>query len=227
LTLRDPFSTATMKFTQSIRFLLAGSAALLAPTVVTLEDGEDICVQGFIVDNLCINQRFYIDLPDLDPLVNPELHTYKCMVNPPQCNASGWALLGAPDSEGANYTRDLVFDQDGNNQVFELIKATGYGGENAACTGCTGTDPSKIAGFVAGVQATVVDADAVPPVVSIRALKYTGSTTGTEYCTVVEANATMAPTMAPAAATTPEPAPSGASSIKASLLLLVSWVALF
>jgi hypothetical protein len=69
-----------------------------------------------------------------------------------------------PPSEGANYSVDYVFDQDGNNQVFELMKATGYGGEsNATCTGCTGTDPSKIAGFVAGVQATVVDAAAVPP----------------------------------------------------------------
>jgi hypothetical protein len=209
-----------MKFTQSIRFLLTGSAALLAPTVVAIADGEDICVQGFVIDNFCIEQRFYIDLPDLDPLVNPELHTFKCMINPPQCHASGWAVLGAPPSEGAIYTVDYAFDQAGNDEVLALMKATGYG-DAAACASCTGTDPSKIDGFNLGIQATVMDAAAVPPVISVRELTYTGGTAESVYCTT-PAPAAVPSTDAPVAA----PA-SGASSIKASLLLLVSWVALF
>jgi hypothetical protein len=103
------------------------------------------------------------------------------------------------------------------------MKATGFGSATG-CVGCTGTDPSKINGFVAGIQATVVDAAAVPAVISVRELTYTGGTVDTVYCMMSDA------TEAPAVATTKAPvaAPtSGASSIKASLLLLVSWVAFF
>jgi hypothetical protein len=130
-------------------------------------------------------------------------------------------MLSAPLTDGADYTRDYVFDGPGNEEILALMKATGFGGEGAACIGCTGTDQEITDGFVVGVQATVVNAIAVPPVISIRTLEFTGSTTDTtEYCTVVE-------TTEPSTAPVTDPTTSGASSIKASLLLLASWVALF
>jgi hypothetical protein len=258
LKLRDSFETATMKFTQSIRFLLASSAALLAPTVVAIEDGEDICVQGFVIDNFCIAQRFFIDLPNVDPLVNPEQHTFHCMVDPAQCHNSGWRVLGAPSAEeGAIYTVDYAFDQAGNDEVLALMKTTGYAATDA-CVGCSGTDATILDGFNLGILATVMDAAAVPPVLSVRQLTYTGGTAESLYCATNPVVTTDAPavattdapavatTDAPAVATTDAPAvpttdapavpttgapvaapASGASSIKASLLLLVSWVAIF
>jgi hypothetical protein len=111
-----------MKFTQSIRFLLAGSAALLVPTVVALEDGEEICVQGFVMDNFCIRRGTLLDMSTVVTLQNPELHTFHCtgMIDPQLCPDSGYAVLGAPPFVGADCAVDFVFDS--SSTTLEKLK---------------------------------------------------------------------------------------------------------
>ena len=168
-----------MKFVASIRsLLLAGTAASLALTQMGVhgaEEGEVLCVQGYVIDWFCLNQDFYIDAPDMSPYVDGDKHTFKCMIDPPQCPGSGYAIMGDPTStSGGNYTADYSLTADGTQRLLTMALAVGSG-----CAECTGP-AEKTMGFRVGMMATVTDASATPPVVTFETAEVVDA--GTDFC---------------------------------------------
>jgi len=103
----------------SYAYLLDESAKGFRITLTGIDDGSDTlkCVQvpceatgnavtvtGYIMDNLCIDQGFLIDNPDLASLVYPFNHSVSCMVQLSACYNSFFTILADPATAGGNYS---------------------------------------------------------------------------------------------------------------------------
>ena len=130
--------------------LFSTLAVTMMGNVHALEVGDTFCVEGFVMDRFCIEQGFLLDAPEVVTLMNPELHSFHCLLDVGVCVGSAFELLSDP-------TGDEDF-----GRGFELSEATktaavALGKEIGSCEECVnGNDDTKLAmGFRAVLVGSV------------------------------------------------------------------------
>uniref|UniRef100_A0A0G4HUF8 Cytochrome b561 domain-containing protein n=1 Tax=Chromera velia CCMP2878 TaxID=1169474 RepID=A0A0G4HUF8_9ALVE len=105
----------------------------------TVSVGEDVCVEGFVMDTFCADRGRLLDSPGTDALTMPEQHSLHCLVDVQICYASGFEVLESPRSGSNVYCRVFKLDRTGNEKILKLARETGS--TNLGCTTCgdTGT----------------------------------------------------------------------------------------
>jgi hypothetical protein len=124
------------------------STAVAVPTEPQV--GDEICVTGYIMDILCINRGTLLDAPDVVTLLNPELHSYHCLLDVPGCVESGYNVLGDKDPTTGMYC--LGYRLDDTDAVVASGRAAGSVADG--CTTCTGDGMGKM-GYRATVKGTI------------------------------------------------------------------------
>ncbi|CAB9511491.1 expressed unknown protein [Seminavis robusta] len=206
---------------------LAGLAQGQQPGDAGVEVGSEICTYGYIMDQFCLDQDFFIDAPDLKPLVVPFNHSLHCLLDVPQCIETPFHILQDPASEGANYTDGWVAEA---NDLL-LQEGRTLGSATVGCTTCTSTDGDLKQGFRATVRGTVKSLD--PPILTVTSVDDLDAgemgcmPDGPEAADPAASSApgtTDAPaatTDAPAATAAPSAAVSRSGGVVASVALLV------
>jgi hypothetical protein len=140
-----------------------------------LEVGEQVCVEGFVMDFFCIDRQFLLDRSSVRTLLNPELHTVHCLVDPPQCTSSPYEILSEPFPGETLYARGWRLDEDTKKRVIDLARSVG------SCSTCDNQE-GLIEGFRAALNATVLDlgSSSVPPLISATEIQQ--SELGNSFC---------------------------------------------
>ena len=159
---------------RSFLYTIAVTAAGMAQT--DLKVGDSICLEGFIMDVYCIERGTLFDNPSVKSLVNPEKHSYHCLVDVSQCTTSGYEVLMDPAEGSDVYTRGIHLDDEGNEQVMALARATGAPGFCSTCTGPESTSPSR--GFRATVNGTITSLGDESTPVTIKTVSVEDSSVG-------------------------------------------------
>lgn len=95
---------------------------------VTTAQAESVCVSGYPMDTYCIDRKRLLD-KGLETLVYPFEHTVHCLVDVPDCVASGYEILVPSSSASGRFVRAVRLDSDGNDMLLELAKTVGRCGE--------------------------------------------------------------------------------------------------
>jgi hypothetical protein len=150
-----------------------------------LEVGEQVCVEGFVMDFFCINRQFLLDRSSIRTLQNPELHSVHCLVDVGRCNGSPYEILSDPFPGETLYARGWRLDDDTKNRIIDLARSVG------SCSTCDNRQ-GLIEGFRAALNATVLDlgSSSVPPLISATEIRQ--SELGNSICAqlAVEDNST-------------------------------------
>ncbi|CAB9524047.1 Similarities with uniprot P08640 Saccharomyces cerevisiae YIR019c STA1 [Seminavis robusta] len=130
-----------------ISSLLLSAAALIAASsfVTGQSEGDIICVEGYIMDNFCIERGTLLDDSTARTLEEPEKHTVHCLVDVGVCTDSPFHVL----EDGSPY--GVGWQVDDNSQLISLARSVG------TCNSCDG-DGDLRAGFRAVVRGEVTDA---------------------------------------------------------------------
>ena len=146
---------------------------MLTPCSWALKNGDTICHSGYIVDVFCVNRGTFLDKPTIRTLEHPEQHSFHCMFDPQDCLDSGYVIL-QKDGDSM-YSPAYAFNPATNAAIIVKGRKLGavQGADGVDCTTCSGTDPSVTQGFHVGIYATVIDAEASPPVVSATSIQLT------------------------------------------------------
>eukprot|EP00978_Attheya_sp_CCMP212_P000661 scaffold1312_cov54-Attheya_sp.AAC.5 len=137
-----------MTFTSALLLVL-----LLGETrkgVTALEVGDNVCIEGYIMDLFCINRGTLLDAPSVQTLRNPEKHSLHCLVDVTQCRRSGYNLLLDPQEQGGLYARLFQLDDIGNEMVLTEARALGD------CSTCKAEGTQRF-GYRATIKGTVTD----------------------------------------------------------------------
>eukprot|EP00980_Cylindrotheca_fusiformis_P001611 scaffold363_cov56-Cylindrotheca_fusiformis.AAC.30 len=137
---------------------------LLVPTITCNEQeeelenlrvGQEICVEGFVMDTFCINRGTLLDNPSVVSLEEPDQHSVHCLVDISSCYTSPFEMLVAPvdTKETKKYSRGWRFDDAGRQKLLELGRDTGD--MDLGCTTCT-MDGELEKGFRAALKAKVL-----------------------------------------------------------------------
>jgi hypothetical protein len=114
---------------------------------------DNLCAEGYIMDDLCVQRGTLLDPAGTPTFVNPAVHTVHCLIDVDACRDSGFHILQDPTSEGGEYSIAYTFTDDANAMLIDLMKAEG------SCTnGCTGT---AVDNFRIGVKGTTQEVDGV------------------------------------------------------------------
>jgi hypothetical protein len=107
---------------------------------------------------LCINLGTLLDNPSLRTLSNPHKHTLHCLVDVPDCVASGYNVMIKPKGykDGNDFVPNVVLDSNGNKLVVAAARKVGK------CSTCSKTG-KQVIGFRATIVGTL-DAGATPHV---------------------------------------------------------------
>lgn len=133
----------------ALAFFLGSSAFL--PHSVTAQNavGDDICVEGFIMDFFCIDRGTLFDNNDVVSLLNPEQHSIHCLVDVAQCLASGYEVL-TDNPQGGTFCRGFSIDR-GESEALVVADARATGERDLSggrgCTTCTGASGSQTEGY--------------------------------------------------------------------------------
>ena len=103
-------------------------------------------IHPFVHSTLCIDLGTLIDKPSLRSLSNPDKHSIHCVVDVPECVASGYQVLFKPNGykQGDDYIQDVKLDSAGNALVVAAARKVGV------CGTCTGTG-TQVQGYAATV----------------------------------------------------------------------------
>lgn len=150
-----------------LSLLLALFQAL--PSAQSLEVGDNLCVQGYVMDKFCIDAVEMIDNGKVT-LEEPFTHSVHCLVDVSVCYNSHFEVLTAPTITGSNakYSRGYRLTETSKQVVMEVARSVG------SCSTCVnGYDSSKLAdGFRAVMNATVLelstDGGAGPPLIMVH-----------------------------------------------------------
>ena len=84
--------------------------------------GDDICVEGYIMYQFCINLKVLFDNRNVATLKHPGEHIFHCPIDVYQCISSGYEVLIDPaEGQTSNYC-GFLFDNAGNNKLLEYAK---------------------------------------------------------------------------------------------------------
>ena len=123
------------------------------------------------MDRYCIDQGVLFDNPTVDTLVNPTVHSAKCLLDPPPCLHSPWEILGDPDMADMLYSRSVsVEDADSKDKLVKMVQGAGKDCAN----GCAGNQTTGIRGYVYGKLLDVGRGGIPPRVDVLHAVASTG-----------------------------------------------------
>ena len=124
------------------------------------------------MDTFSIERGTLLDNPSVISLVNPELHSYHCLLDVDACIRSGYEVLIDPPRPPSSslslsssllsqqqhqqqqyYSRGIRLDDNGNKQILSMARSTGHHGLCSTCTNTTEGSPTR--GFRATVNGTV------------------------------------------------------------------------
>ncbi|KAL3905350.1 MAG: hypothetical protein SGARI_004505, partial [Bacillariaceae sp.] len=113
-------------------------AAMTAPTTVSAQAviGDTICVEGFVMDEYCIDNVVMID-NGIKTLESPGAHSVHCLVDVGVCRDSPYEILGDPVNAGGLYTRGFQVDEGvdaGAGKALLLDVARTVGDKARGCT---------------------------------------------------------------------------------------------
>jgi len=138
-----------------------------------LQAGDNICVEGYVMDSFCIDRGTLMDNPSVQTLLNPELHSFHCLLDVPSCVESPFEILLEPNEPGQPFSRGFRLDD--NSKAVALGKQVGI------CDTCADENGRKL-GFRAVMNATIVNLNAddasIPPTLQIHAMEDTGTFVG-------------------------------------------------
>jgi hypothetical protein len=164
-------------------------SALLSSGILparALEVGEQVCIEGFVMDFFCIDRQFLLDRSSIRTLQNPELHSVHCLVDVPQCTSSPYEILLNPLQGETLYARGWRLDDDTKNRIIDLARSVG------SCSTCDNQE-GLTEGFRAALNATVLDlgSSSVPPLISATEIQQSELGTNPFCATLaVEGNST-------------------------------------
>ena len=148
---REKIQDSTESFeSDTMRVALLLLASLLISTTLGVEVGDEICVEGYIMDVLCIDIGRLLDNWSFKTLERPGEHSVHCLADVGACIRSGFEVLLDPTEGERYYTRGWRLDEAGTQQVVELARSVGR------CSTCTG-EGSLRKGFRAALTATILD----------------------------------------------------------------------
>jgi hypothetical protein len=152
-----------MKFLSSTTATALFLLASLSMTSDALEVGDNICVEGFIMDFFCINRGTLLDRSSVRTLEGPELHSVKCLVDVPSCVSSPFEVLLDPAEAGGLYSRGWRMAENSKQTVVDVAREVG------SCGSCNGGSFRE--GFRAALNATILNLNegtGVPPIIQVH-----------------------------------------------------------
>jgi len=147
------------------QLLTAVSLLSLQSCTLALQVGDQVCIQGFIMDFFCINNVNMIDNGRIT-LEEPELHTVHCLADIGVCLNTPYEVLVESPMAETKYSRGYRLDEDSKQDILRLARSVG------SCSTCVnGYDNSMLnEGFRAVMLATVLDlneSEDTPPLVRV------------------------------------------------------------
>lgn len=144
------------------------------PTEGGLRIGDDICIEGFIMDWFCIDRGVLLDNSRVRTLEGPDVHSIHCLVDVGICVNSAFEVLVEPlvynaEEDAMEYQRGWRISEDvdeyaGKQMVIDLARDIG-----TRCSTCTGNgDLSE--GFRAALRVKLLDfaaSDGTPATVQV------------------------------------------------------------
>lgn len=134
--------------------------------------GDEVCVEGFVMDFFCIGLGVLFDNRSIETLSaqGPLAHSVHCLIDVSDCVASPFEiLLPNLDDEGDDFIRAWRLDEDTKAEVVALAKAEGI------CTDCDGNGTIE-RGFHVRFTGRVVDVgttDTPPTITGVTAVAAT------------------------------------------------------
>lgn len=137
--------------------------------------GDEICVEGLVMDNFCIDRGAMLDPAGLDPFTDAEKHTVHCLADVQPCIDSNFVILNDKGDDG-RYSVGYRLDADGTLAVVDASKPVGV-----CDNGCTG---DLVAGLRVGIKGTVME-NTEPYLVSAQTVEVSNELTN--FCGTEEA----------------------------------------
>ncbi|CAJ1959554.1 unnamed protein product [Cylindrotheca closterium] len=138
---------------RSSTMLILLASLFRSPGNWALEIGDNLCVQGYIMDKFCIDSVNMIDT-GRETLKEPFEHSVHCLVDTPICYNSEFEVLTDPTTTSdadARYTRGYRLTETSKQLVIDLARSVG------SCATCVkGYDSDVEFGFRAVLNATVL-----------------------------------------------------------------------
>jgi hypothetical protein len=159
-----------MKF-HSAALVLAATAGVVSsldgygPLPSEVAVGDEICVYGFAMDEWCIVDTggTLLDMPSVTTLLNPEMHSFHCLLDVGVCVGSPYHILVPPGEGETMYGTGWQLAS--NDMVIEAGRA--LGSKDAGCTTC-GDAGMQERGLRVSVTGTVVTT--YPPVLEVTSV---------------------------------------------------------
>lgn len=163
--------------------------AVFAGVTQALKNGDTICVEGFVMDKLCVDRGTLLDNPSVKTLEEPDKHSVHCLVDVGACRNSQYLILTDPPTEEADYTVGYAVTDATKSDLIDMARKVGM------CDTCTG-DGSLHVGFRIGAQGIVQDDSVDPPLIEFLKAEYV--TMDVTYCNGnVDPNSGGAPVQVP------------------------------
>ncbi|OEU12494.1 hypothetical protein FRACYDRAFT_191288, partial [Fragilariopsis cylindrus CCMP1102] len=102
----------------------SSSSSSIVVDAAALQVGDNICVEGYVMDLFCINRGTLLDNPSVRTLENPELHSVHCLIDVNQCVTSSFEILMDPSSGSIDqlYNRGWRLDEESKQKSIELAQ---------------------------------------------------------------------------------------------------------
>lgn len=133
--------------------------------VRAIEVGDEVCIEGFVMDFFCIDRGTLLDNPTIETLVNPGRHSVHCLVDVRSCVRSPFEILIDPFGNRTEWGRGYRLTEDSKQELIDLARSVG-----SSCSTCDGGGFQR-EGFRAVMVATILDFNAnnteLPPLIEI------------------------------------------------------------
>jgi len=171
-----------MKISTSFAAMMVTLAAAAASTIQrvvavqqALQVGDQICVEGFVMDTFCIERGTLLDNPSVATLEEPGEHSIHCLVDVNSCVSSPFEVLLDPTTAGQSYQRGWRLDDEAHAMAVQLAQSVG------SCSTCTTKDAAENDrhqnGFRAVMLATITNLNtedsSLPPIIAVEAMEDT------------------------------------------------------
>lgn len=200
--------------------LLGLFCAAVFNTIHALEIGDDVCVQGYVMDDFCIRLTWLLDRGrNAKTLEVPHEHSVHCLVDETECVNSAFEVLADLQPGETMYQRAYRLDSDTKKRVVALARNLG-----TDCSTC-GFGGTIRRGFRIAMQATVVALASgdVPPLVTANGdIVY--CPVSEDFCAAAGRNGTSVCVVAGTPSTTSSSGVSGSRFLRAQLGLIISAV---
>ena len=123
-----------------------------------------ICIEGYIMDQYCIDRGTLLDNPSVDTLQEPQKHSLHCLVDVQRCIDSGFTVLLPNPTGHPKYGVAVKLDSTGTTFAVELARKIGMSG---GCTTCGHPSSNITHGFRATVFGDLSN-DQSPPLLKVN-----------------------------------------------------------